>query len=360
MDINEAMAKIKMLNPSQSINLRGQPGIGKTAGVMQMGMDLGCKKVNVKGKLIDGIYFQLACTMDPTDISGTPWGHDLYTDWKPPRWAYELSTDYPEDFPAILFFDDLQNGDELVQTAIYRVVHEKACGHYQFRPNVRVMAASNRAEDRTGIKEMPTALRNRFLHINIECNVENWCNWAMDNGLYPAIIAYIRTQNQKLNTFDPKTNEYSFCTPRSWHMASTCLKDLGGIPEDHLSILAGLIGEGVTAEFVAFARNTQSIPKPEDILRDPEKAVVPNERQIDILYATVCSVGAYVREHPKKIENAYRYAKRLIPEFGIILAKDVCRVLLNPELTDSDTRVSIIQSPIFTELTKKWNIYLGA
>ena len=360
MDINEALAKIKQLAPEQSVNLRGQPGIGKTAGVLDMAKDLKCKRIDARGKLVDGAYTILACTLDPTDICGVPWAQELYTDWKPPKWAYELSTDYPEDFPAILFFDDLQNADELVQVSIYRVVHEKAVGPFTFRPNVRVMSASNRAEDRTGIKEMPMALRNRYLHLTIECNVENWCNWAMDNGLYPAIVAYIRSQNQRLNQFDPKRNEYSFATPRTWHYVSNALRDLGGKPEDHMEIVAGLIGEGVTAEFIAFARNTQRIPKPEDILRDPEKATVPSERDIDVLYATVCSLGAYIREHADKIEAGYKYAKRLIPEFGIILAKDICRVLLNPELTDSDTRVKIIQSPIFTELTKKWNIYLGA
>jgi hypothetical protein len=182
----------------------------------------------------------------------------------------------------------------------------------------------------------------------------------MDNGLYSSIVAFIRSLPQKLNTFDPKRNDYAYATPRTWHMTSRCLQSLGGKPEDHMMIIGGLVGDGLASEYVAFARHTQSIPKPEDILKDPENAHVPGEQEIDVLYATTCAVGAHVREHPKKIEAGYKYAKRLIPEFGIILAKDICRVLLDTDVTDSDTRVKIIQSEIFTELTKKWNIYLGA
>lgn len=349
MDINEVKAEIKGLPIDQSINLIGQPGIGKTWGVQQLAEETGAR-----------CYVFLACTMDPTDMSGIPMKTpEGFTKFAPPEWAYELSTKYPEyKGPAIAFFDDLPTADDYVQAAFFRMVHERQVGNYKFRDNVRIIAAGNRATDKAAAKDMPTPLRNRFLHFFLELNAENWAKWAISYGLHPSVIAYIRKFNQKLNDFNPKSNAYAFATPRSWHMASNCLKSLGGTPKNHFNVIAGLIGEGLAYEFAAFCEHTINVKSPKEILADPENIEIPGKEEIDILYATTAGLATHISANPtpKNILGAFKYSLRLITEFGVILAGDVHDALLDQNKVKEEKRLEIFGDKTYDKIGEK---YLG-
>jgi hypothetical protein len=351
MDIDEAKSVIKGLPWEIPVNLRGQPGVGKTMGVHQLAAELQAR-----------CYVFLACTMDPTDMSGIPMRtNEGFTEFAPPRWAYELSTEAEYKGPAIAFFDDLPTADEYVQAAFFRMVHERAVGNYHFRDNVRILAAGNRTTDKAGAREMPTPLRNRFLHLDVDVNITKWVSWALKNALHSNVVAYIRKQNNRLNTFDPKSNEYAFATPRSWHMVSDCLKALGGKVSTHFEVIAGLVGSGIAVEFGAFIDNIGDIKSPEEILKNPKKVELPKEERIDALYATISSLAAYVREH-KELDNilgSFQYALRLHTEYAVILASDVNELLFEDDKVDEDIKFKVLNSPTYSDLANGLGKFLN-
>lgn len=352
MDINEAKAVIKSIPMHIAVNLRGPPGIGKTFGIQQLGEETKAR-----------VWTFLACTMDPTDMSGIPMKDEKgFTVFAPPEWAYFLSTEAPEKYqgPAVAFFDDLPTADEYVQAAFFRMVHERAVGRFQFRNDVRIIAAGNRTSDKAAAKEMPTPLRNRFLHLDVDMDSEKWANWAIQNGMFPGIVAYIRRQPNKLSTFNPKSNDYSFATPRTWHLTSDCLKGLGGRVKDHYAVVAGLIGEGNAIEFQTFCDHTASVKDPREILKDPTKIGLPKKTEIDILYATTSGLASYVTENPsiRNMEGSFQYALRLNPEFGVILAGDIHECMLNSKKVDGDDRMKVIGGDTFTQITEKYSKFM--
>ncbi len=345
-----AKAVMKSLPIHIPINLRGQPGIGKTFGVHQLAEETGAR-----------CAIFLACTMDPTDMSGIPMRTKAgFTEFAPPSWAYELSTESDYKGPAIAFFDDLPAADENVQASFFRMVHERQVGRFSFRDNVRLIAAGNRTKDKAAVKDMPTPLRNRFLHLDIDLHPENWARWAIQEGIHASITTYIRRQGDKLTNFDPKRNDYAFATPRSWHNVSDCLKALGGDPQNHFDIIAGLIGEGITTEYLAFWKHVDKVKSPVDILRDPEGIEVPGPQDVDITYATMTGLATHISMHPTKgnILNAFKYSFRLPKEFGVILGGDIHTSLLDMKKVSSDDRGKIIDNPVFAKVTEAYEAFM--
>ena len=49
---------------------------------------------------------------------------------------------------------------------------------------------------------MPTPLRNRFVHLDFEVDVQEWCEWAIKTGIRPEVIAFIRFRPELLSALD--------------------------------------------------------------------------------------------------------------------------------------------------------------
>ena len=64
--------------------------------------------------------------------------------------------------------------------------------HRTFFLRTERAAAGNRDSDRAPTTRMPTPLRNRFVHIDFEVDVQEWCEWAIKTGIRPEVIAFIR------------------------------------------------------------------------------------------------------------------------------------------------------------------------
>jgi len=65
-----------------------------------------------------------------------------------------------------------------------------------------IVAAGNRDSDRAATTRMPTPLRNRFVHIDFEVDVQEWCEWAIKTDIRPEAIAFIRFRPELLSAFD--------------------------------------------------------------------------------------------------------------------------------------------------------------
>lgn len=328
-----------------SIMIHGQPGIGKTALTEQVAKEEGAEH---------DVY--LAATMDPTDLGGIPFANEKNKTcvFYPPERLVNLTTAAPEHKrgPVVACFDDITTADDHVFAALFRLFQQREVAGFKIRDNVRLIATGNRAEDKAAAKDMPSALNNRFWHVNLKISFDDWRLWAIENKIQPSIVGYLAAQQQKLNTFDPSTADNAFATPRSWAMASRMQEKIGlDSPLLH-PVISGCIGEANSVEYQAFIKNTEHLVKPEEIMKDPKAARVPDAAKIDVIHATVASLSFFVSNHPTidNILKAFTYAQRLPhADMGMVCVHNIVQGIVVPS-KNVDFKAKIIGSPIFVDL----------
>jgi hypothetical protein len=167
---------------------------------------------------------------------------------------------------------------------------------------------------------MPSALANRFVHLDFDVDLEDWCAWAAENRVAPEVIAFLRFRPNLLHAFDPLKEEKAFPTPRSWEFVSGIVSAGSGVSRDY-ELLAGTVGEGAAAEFTGYRRLYHELPDPEAVLNRPETADVPDDPAT--LYA-VCEVVAG-KASAHNMPKLVAYARRLPPEFSVLLVRDAVK-----------------------------------
>jgi len=278
--------------------LWGPPGIGKSDLVREAANDLSLDLIDVR-----------AILLDPVDLRGLPRiGEDGATTWSPPDFL-------PRDGQGLLFLDELNAAPQLVQAACYQLVLDRRLGAYELPDGWAVLAAGNRETDRAVTARMPSALANRFVHIEVQADLDDWRRWALGNGIRPEIIAFLAFRPELLHAFDPDSK--AFPSPRSWAFASDIL-NAGPDAALEYGLLAGAVGEGPATELMGFLKVFRSLPSPDAILLSPDTAHVPDDPAT--LYALS---GALARKaRPENFTALSAYAQRLPDQFSVLLIKD--------------------------------------
>lgn len=302
------------LNANRPAFLWGAPGVGKSDSVHQIADRLGLPMIDYRA-----IY------RDPVDMRGIPCIVNGRTHYNPPD-------DLPTDGSGILFLDELNAAPQQTQAACYQLVLDRAIGDYKLPDGWRIIAAGNRQGDRGVAHAVPTPLRNRFLHIDVEVDVNDWCAWAVRSGIRIEVIAFVRFRPELLHAFDPMSKDNAFPTPRSWHMVSD-LVGAGLQPDIEHEMLAGTVGAGAATEFSGFLRVFRQMPNPDSILLDPLGADVPSEPSAR--YAITTALAR--RAEPGNFDRIMAYADRLPQEYAANLVKDA---------TSRDS--SLVNTPVFT------------
>ena len=240
------------IKKKRPIFLWGPPGIGKSDIVNQIGKDSNREVVDVRLAL-----------WEPTDIKGIPYfdSNAGTMTWAPPA---ELPTD-PKS-KAILFLDELNSAPPAVQAAAYQLILNRRVGTYKLPDGVDIVAAGNRDGDKGVTYRMPAPLANRFVHLEMKVDFEDWQDWATLNGIHPEVVGYVGYAKQDLYDYDPKSPSKSFATPRSWSFVSDLVADEEIDTESLINLVSGAIGDGLAVKFMAHRKIASKLPKPDDIL----------------------------------------------------------------------------------------------
>jgi hypothetical protein len=174
---------------------------------------------------------------------------------------------------------------------------------------------------------MPRPLRNRFVHLDLEPDFEDWTKWAVKAGIRPEILAFLRFKPSLLHDADATSDQNAWPTPRSWEVASQVLTGVAkrqgsaGFAAGtaiEAALLEGTIGQAATTEFVAFLRLFQQLPSVPEILLNPDKAPVPEEPSARIAVAT--ALGRVLTDH--SIAKGMVYLNRLPTEMRVLSMRD--------------------------------------
>ena len=272
---------LRAMKAERPIFIWGAPGIGKSELVQQI-VD--------SGELGNAHMIDLRLAlMEPTDLRGYPFRNpeNNLMEWAPPA---DLPTQEMADAhdTIVLFLDELNSAPPSVQAAAYQLVLNKRIGQYNLPTNVKIVAAGNRETDRGVTYRMPSPLANRFRHINMEVNFEDWSIWATNNKVHQDVIGYLTYSKADLFDFDPKTSSQAFATPRSWNYVSEILNTEGfdnATDFQQKAEVAGAIGEGMAIKFCEHRKIASQLPNPEDVLNAKVKKLDIKEKSAQYSFA---------------------------------------------------------------------------
>ena len=297
----------RAMQANRPIFLWGAPGIGKSELVAGIADSLPGKNLMIDLRL---------ALMEPTDLRGYPFrnAETNQMEWAPPADlpSMELASAYDT---VILFLDELNSAPPSVQAASYQLILNGRIGQYYLPGNVRVVAAGNRETDRGVTFRMPAPLANRFRHITMDVNFEDWQQWAILNDVHPDVIGYLSFAKQDLFNFDPKTSSQAFATPRSWVFTSDIL-NVDGFNEaparEQKAEIAGAIGEGMAIKFIEHRRIASNLPNPSDVI-DGKVKTLDNKisDEISAKYSLVVSIAYELNDIYKVTGVDEKFAKML-------------------------------------------------
>lgn len=317
---------IKSLFPiTRTLSIEGSPGGGKTTIVHEVATELGipCIERHMPTMLVEdfGILFP-----DSTDK----------LNYKLPDW-FPVKGQAPE--AGILLFDDRNQAGPDLQKVLANICQARTLHGVPMPDGWMVISTGNRQADRAGANRVLSHLRNRETVIELETHLDDWTSWAIQAGVKPEVISFIRFRPGLLHDFDPQRDQNA--TPRSWVEGVSDV--LGTVPaEAEFECFKGAVGEGAAAEFVGFVRIFRKLPNPDAILLNPTTADVP--RDPATLYALTGAIAQRATE--SNFERVCTYSERMPPEFSVLMVSIAAR--RNPDLanTQAFTKWSIAHQDV--------------
>jgi len=276
----------------------GPPGIGKSSIVMETAKahDLSC---------IDLRLSQLA----PTDLRGLPVAEDGVSRWYPPEFL-------PRDGAGILFLDELNLAPPAMQGMAQQLILDRRVGNYQVPEGWYIWAAGNRKEDMAAVYDMPSPLANRFLHVDVEPDLDSFKQYALLNEIHEHIIAFLAFRPVLLHK--PDSQHSAWPSPRSWSMASQ-LHKVG------LDVTAA-VGRGCAAEFQAYTSLYAQIPDLDQIIKgEGDELTFPSEPSL--AYAVTTGLTAKSQDAGKGFQAFRWLVKAAAPEWVQLFSIDLFRLM---------------------------------
>src|SRR6056300_1825085 len=290
---NAAKASIKhAIAKKRPIFLWGPPGIGKSDIVHQIADTINAHVIDIRLSL-----------WEPTDIKGIP-----YFDSNANKMVWGAPAELPtEEFAAqydtiVLFLDEMNSAAPAVQAAAYQLILNRRVGQYRLPDNVIIVAAGNREADKGVTYRMPAPLANRFVHLEMAVNFDDWFQWAADNKIHKDVLGYLTFSKKDLYDFDPKSPSRSFATPRSWSFVSELLEDELDA-ETTTDLVSGAVGEGLAVKFMAHRKVASQLPNPSEILEG--KITELKSKEISAMYSLTVSLCYELKEANDKKDKKF-------------------------------------------------------
>lgn len=275
----------------------GPPGIGKSSIVAQVAEKHGLQ-------IIDLRLSQLA----PTDLRGLPVAEEGVAKWFPPEFL-------PRTGKGILFLDEINMATPAMQGIAQQLILDRQVGSYKVPDGWFIWAAGNRKSDRAAVFEMPSALANRFVHLEIIPDFDSFRIWALNAGLNEQILAFLAFRPSLIHQIDARHPAWP--SPRSWVMAEQLLRA-------NLDIQPA-VGIATAGEFSAFCAVYQNLPDLAPILDGKSKVAFPKEPSAR--YATVLGLIVRASSAQKSVHALRWLVENAGAEWVQFFATDLFRMM---------------------------------
>lgn len=267
------------------IFLWGKPGVGKSDIIRQFVAEHNMKLEDLR-----------LTTMDAPDLRGLQWIDEKtgVTKSYRPEWFPIVNE------PGVIFLDELTAAEQRMQATTYQLVLDRRIGPHVLPSKWWVLGAGNAPEDGAISYRMGSALADRFVHIHVVANPQDWLKWAQANNIHPAVISFIKVKPEYLDTVagQKATNQLICPSPRSWARVSSVM-DVNDTEARRL-LIQGIVGEAAYVEFSHIAEEIAELPSIELLLEEctdgkSEKAAKRIPNKVASLYGLAYSLTQYVK-----------------------------------------------------------------
>jgi len=329
----------------QTIHGRGRPGVGKTEGVDQAVEGLS-KYYNEPFGLHT---IHLSC-IDSIDAEGIRFPQTVKIYGPDGETTKEILVSGVTRSPllpplnapkrGIVFLDEVMQATQDVLKPVARFIHERRIGEHKLPEGWSIVCASNLSEHKSGVVRGMSFLTNRQIIVEIVGNLGAWVNWAITHEVHPIIVGFAKFKKGDLFTAKlPEDPDEPFMSPRTIVKAGEVLAAVDDLTIANIMV-SGLIGRGHAAELMAFVRMADQLPTYEDIVKRPEKTLVPEAP--DACYAVSQQLASRVTA--EDAVQVFTYLNRMPKEFQVSCLKDA---LIRPGTS------SILTNKAFAEWVRK-------
>jgi hypothetical protein len=209
---------------------------------------------------------------------------------------------------AILALEEFNSASPGVMAAAYQLILDRRIGDYVVPDGVMLLAMGNRDIDHGVTYQIGKPVANRFVHLEMEFNWDDWFVWASNNDISPEVLGYLSRYPQKTNDFDPDSPDLAFSTPRSWEFVSKILQRDPLPSADVLrALICGAVGDANGNEFVQHRRYMADMPDVDDILSGSVTTfkVSNPQYEMQIAYSLSVQLCYELRIRLRQIEKDY-------------------------------------------------------
>lgn len=309
--------------PDNRFLLEGEPGIGKSS-------IMGAFKQKM-GDTYAYAYFDCA-QKDLGDIAMPSVNRDQRVTEYFPNAALQLQSGKP----VVIMLDEFAKAPPPVQNMLHPLLeeHNPRLGDVALPAGSIVFLTSNLSTDGVGDVIKGHTL-NRVTRVRVaKPDSEQWLGWAVNNGIEPIVMAWVRqfphalasytdsTQVENPYIYNPRAMQKAYVSPRSLSRASNLVRNRERISTNALTAaLAGTIGEAAARDMQAYIAYQDQLPTWESIISNPKGARVPDS-------AGACAVlvfGAIVKICADSIQPFMTYLERFEPEWQAAFAINVAK-----------------------------------
>lgn len=308
--------------------LWGPPGTAKTSIMKQLAAHLGwvCEHIIVSDRA-------------PEDIGGTPMVmEDRMMKRYPPDFIVALTDAVAAGSRGLLFVDEVTSAQAPQQAPLMRLFHEGRAGDVSLPlDRVRIAGAANPPDEAANGTELAAALANRCWHIKWPpFPADVFVNYLLTGenvitGLPPAdeafyerraemygrakahVGSFLRVRPGLKNEDSSKAegrDQGQFASDRAWGCVVEALATLYAFEDAEavLAAVAGIVGEPVAIEFVAWLRDA-NLPDPEAMLAGTV-VFKADPKRMDVTFAvlTALAVAATAKRTPKEFTTRWEKA----------------------------------------------------
>ncbi len=319
--LNEAVDLIQHTGTDVSYLFLGEMGIGKSA----MLYELAKREPNSICVYAD------APTFDTADLTGVPFVEEI-NGVKITRFAPNALLNIHHGKPVNFMIDEIAKAPRTVQNSFMRLFHEKKVGEYTLPEGSRIFATSNLAAEGLG-DHVQAQFRNRGSVCEIrKPTADEWIVWAMENGIHPAIIAWVKRFPRCMASYrDGEGNPYinypnkpsnAFVSPRSLHKTSDIMYKKADLSPNALRVaVAGCVGLSAGNDMMSFADTFDRLPSWDIIIAAPDTAPVPDHKDFAANFISVFSAISTVTA--KTMAPWMMYCNRLPKEYQGVFAMNI-------------------------------------
>jgi hypothetical protein len=290
---------------------------------------------------------------DSSDLRGLPkFGSEQnYVKYAPMSWVEFYRQ---PDADGFIFFDELNLAPPLVSGQCYQIINERVVSDVRLSNNVFIFGAGNRAVDKASVFNMAFPLKDRFSEIELTVDVDEWCEWALNNGINPHLVAFIKWKPDCL--YDPpQKSEDKGSTPRGVARTSKLMQHVNTELSAPIiyNLVSSSVGEAFATLFLAYCTCCAELDF-EAMIKNPD--VVKSITSPDKRYAICGLLGNNINKvdikDESRISKMFEIVDKLPVEFGMVAMNIMRHSLSNPAVFGRMIRFYPHNQKLLTQMSK--------